>query len=198
MAEKSEDPILEFANAAAFGKWLAKHHASERALLIKMHKKASGLPSVTWDEAIDEALCWGWIDGVRRSFDENSFLQRFTPRRPKSIWSKRNIEKVGRLVEDGRMQKPGLAKVEAAKSDGRWQAAYEGVAKAEIPDDLLAALEAEPGVMEFYGTLSSQNRYAIYHRTVTAKKPETRAKRIAQFVDMLKRGETIYPQKGTR
>jgi uncharacterized protein YdeI (YjbR/CyaY-like superfamily) len=187
--------VREFADADAFYQWLGRNHDKADEVWIKIHKVGSGLKSVTAKEAIDVVLCWGWIDGIRKGFDENSFLQRYTPRGRKSIWSKINVDNVARLIEEGRMTRHGLNQVEAAKADGRWQRAYASVKKMTLPDDLLAAIEAEPRAKEMLATLSSQNRYALAFRLHNMKSEAGRKKKIADFVDMLKRGETIYPQK---
>jgi uncharacterized protein YdeI (YjbR/CyaY-like superfamily) len=160
---------------------------------VRFAKKGSGIPSVTYAEALDAALCYGWIDGQSRSVDETWYLQKFTPRRARSIWSKRNREKVAALIESGRMRPAGLAEIDRAKADGRWDAAYDGPAAATVPDDLQAALDANPAAADSFAGLNGQNRYAILHRVQTAVKPETRARRIAQFVEQLARGETLYP-----
>ncbi len=160
---------------------------------IKIAKKASGIPTVTHAEALDVALCYGWIDGQRDSFDDQWFLQRFTPRRPRSNWSKVNCAKVERLIEEGRMQPPGLAEVERARADGRWAAAYDAPSTATVPDDLQRALDQSPAAAAFFATLNSQNRYAILYRIQDAKKPETRARRIEKFMAMLEDGTKIYP-----
>jgi uncharacterized protein YdeI (YjbR/CyaY-like superfamily) len=159
---------------------------------IKFARKGSGVASVTYMEALHAALCFGWIDGQARGVDEASYVQRFTPRRARSIWSKRNREFATALIESGRMQPAGLREVERAKADGRWDAAYDAPSTATVPDDLRAALDASPRAAAFFETLKGQNRYAILHRVQTAKKPETRARRIATFVAMLERGETIH------
>ncbi len=186
--------VREFADEGAFYDWLAKHHDSERELWIKMHKKASGLSSITAKEAIDAALCWGWIDAIRKGFDEQSFLQRYTPRGPKSVWSQVNVDNVARLVASGRMTEHGLKHVDTAKADGRWDKAYR-TKDAEIPADLLAAIEAEPAARAMLGKLTAQNRFALIFRVGNLKTEAGRRKKIAEFVDMLKRGETIHPQK---
>jgi uncharacterized protein YdeI (YjbR/CyaY-like superfamily) len=187
--------VREFADADAFYQWLGQNHDKADEVWIKIHKVGSGLKSVTAKEAIDVVLCWGWIDGIRKGFDENSFLQRYTPRGRKSIWSKINVDNVARLIEEGRMTRHGLNHVEAAKADGRWQRAYASVKEMTLPDDLLAAIEAEPRAKKMLATLSSQNRYALAFRLHNMKSEAGRKKKIADFVDMLKRGETIYPQK---
>jgi uncharacterized protein YdeI (YjbR/CyaY-like superfamily) len=187
-----EVPLLPFANKAAWKKWLDKHHATSSGIWIHFAKKASSIPSVTHDEALDVALCYGWIDSQTKGYDEKTFLQKFTPRGARSIWSTINCDKAHALIDSGEMKPSGLAEIERAKKDGRWDAAYEGQARAQIPPDLQAALEAKPRAAKFFATLSSQNRYAILFRLHTAKKPETRAKRLAQFVGMLERGETLH------
>ena len=181
-----------FETARAFESWLKKHHATSDGLWLRIAKRGAAEPSVTYPEAVEIALCWGWIDGQKKSLDDQHFLQRFTPRRARSIWSKINVEKVAALVAAGRMQPPGLAQVEAAKADGRWEKAYDGARTSEVPDDLMAALEAEPKAKAFFATIKGSNRYAVLWRIQTAVKPETRAKRIAQLVAMLARGETIH------
>jgi uncharacterized protein YdeI (YjbR/CyaY-like superfamily) len=161
---------------------------------LKIAKKGRGIETVTHAEALDVAICFGWIDAVRHAHDDDYFLQRFVPRRPKSKWSQINREKVERLNASGEMHPAGLAEVEKAKADGRWDAAYEPQSRATVPDDLQAELDARPQAKMFFETLKSQNRYAIFYRLRDAKKPETRARRLKQFVEMLERGETIHPQ----
>ncbi|HEY0919283.1 YdeI/OmpD-associated family protein [Devosia sp.] len=192
------DRIREFRDRHAFEAWLAENHAREAEVWLKLHKKGSGLPSVTVAEALDVVLCWGWIDGIRKGLDANSFLQRYSPRGSKSIWSEINKAHVERLIREGRLQPPGLAQVEAAKSDGRWDRAYQGARQMEFPADLLAAIEKEPAARATFATLNSQNRYALAFRTHNMKTPAGRAKKIAAFVEMLKRGETIYPNGAGR
>lgn len=186
--------VHEFKDAQSFHDWLAKHHDRETELWIKIHKKGSDLPSISHVEAIDAALCWGWIDAIRKGFDDRSFLQRYTPRGKKSTWSKVNVDNVTRLIAEGRMTGHGLRHVEAAKADGRWDKAYR-IKDAELPADLRAAIDAEPKAQAMFATLSSQNRFALIFRTNAMKTAAGRKKRIAAFVDMLKRGETIHPQK---
>lgn len=181
-----------FKNAQAFESWLKKHHASSDGLWLQIAKRGANEPSVTYAEAVEIALCWGWIDGQKKGLDDQHFLQRFTPRRARSVWSKVNVEKVAALIGAGRMQAPGLAQVDAAKADGRWARAYDGARTAVVPDDLLAALDAQPPAKAFFATLNASNRYAVLWRIQTAVKPETRARRVAQLVDMLARGETIH------
>ena len=186
--------ILPFASAGLWAAWLAEHHADTPAgLWLKIAKKGTGVDTVTYAEALDEALCYGWIDGQRGSFDEVWFLQRFTPRRARSRWSLINTDKVQALITQGRMQPTGLREIEAAKADGRWAAAYEGQARIQVPEDLQAAFDTHPGAAEFFATLNSQNRYAVLYRIQDAKRPQTRADRIAKFAAMLARGEKIYP-----
>jgi uncharacterized protein YdeI (YjbR/CyaY-like superfamily) len=190
--------IKSFKTAAAFEKWMATHHAKETEIWLKIHKKSSGLPTVDYAQALDVALCWGWIDGIKKSFDEQSFLQRFTPRTAKSMWSQVNREHVARLVAAGRMTPHGLKAIDAAKADGRWDAAYAPIRESSretIPDDLRAAIEANPRALKTFATLTKQNLFALAFRTNNMKTPAGRAKKIATLVAMLARGETIVPQK---
>jgi uncharacterized protein YdeI (YjbR/CyaY-like superfamily) len=191
---KSDPPILPFATRAKWAAWLRKHHTEQDGVWVKFAKKASGVPTVSFEEALEVALCWGWIDGQSRSLDETWYLQRFTPRRARSTWSKRNREKVLALIERGEMQPPGLAEIERAKADGRWDAAYDSASTITVPDDLRAALDAKPKAAKAFGELDGQNRYAILYRVHQAKRPETRERRIKDFVAMLARGETPYPR----
>ncbi len=197
MAPFHVDPtnIREFADAEAFYRWLGKNHDSADEVWIKIHKTGSGLASITPKEAIDVVLCWGWIDGIRKGLDEKSFLQRYSPRGGRSIWSRINVDNVARLVEEGRMTPHGLAHVEAAKADGRWDRAYGGSKDMAIPDDLMAAIEAEPEAKAMLARLSAQNRFALAFRVHNMKTEAGRKRKIEGFVAMLKRGETIYPQK---
>jgi len=188
-------PELEtraFATAEEWEEWLRAHHDTAPGVWIKFARKGSGIPTVTYMEALHTALCFGWIDGQARGGDESFYVQRFTPRRARSIWSKRNVKFATALIESGRMEPGGLREVERAKADGRWDAAYDAPSTATVPDDLQAALDAEPEAAAFFATLKSQNRYAILHRVQTAKKPETRARRIETFVAMLARGERLH------
>lgn len=185
-------PIMLFETAGDFEKWLEVNYAQTTGVWLKHAKKASGMASVSYAEAVEIALCWGWIDGQKQSYDEQYFLQKFTPRRPKSVWSKINVEKVAALVAAGRMKPTGLAAVDAAKADGRWEQAYDGPATMEMPADFAAALEANPRAKEFYGTLNKTNTYAFLWRIATAKKAETRAARIEKFIAMLGEGEGIH------
>lgn len=186
------DKIREFKDAESFYKWLGKHHGKEDEIWIKIHKVDSGFKSITPKQAIDVVLCWGWIDGQRKGFDDKSFLQRYTPRTRKSIWSQINVDNVARLVDEGRMTDHGL-EVDAAKSDGRWGRAYNSK-DMKIPDDLLAAIDAEPKAKAMVAKLSAQNRFALAFRTHNMKTEAGRKKKIETFVAMLKRGDTIYPQ----
>ena len=189
------EKMREFEHRQAFYAWLGHHHASESEVWIKLHKVGSGLRSITPKEAIDVALCWGWIDGIRKSFDETSYLQRYTPRTAKSIWSKINVENVGRLIADGQMTEHGIAQVEAAKADGRWDRAYGAGKDMKIADDFQAAIDAEPEAKAMLGKLTEQNRFALAFRVHSMKTEAGRKKKIQTFVDMLKRGETVYPQR---
>jgi uncharacterized protein YdeI (YjbR/CyaY-like superfamily) len=182
-----------FASPAEWEAWLREHHDTAPGVWIRFARKGSGVPTVTYLEALHAALCFGWIDGQSRSVDDASYVQRFTPRRARSIWSKRNREFATALIEAGRMQPAGLREVERAKADGRWDAAYDAPSTATVPADLQAALDARPAAAAFFATLESRNRYAILHRVQTAKKPETRARRIEKFVTMLEAGEKLYP-----
>jgi uncharacterized protein YdeI (YjbR/CyaY-like superfamily) len=195
MAPVVPDParIRDFPDQASFEDWLSRNHASETELWLKIHKKGSGRPTVTYAQALDVALCWGWIDGLKKTFDESSFLQRFTPRKSKSIWSQINRDHVARLIDAGRMTPHGLVHVEAAKTDGRWDKAYASASRMEVPEDLLAAIKAEPKALETFEKLNAQNRYALAFRTLGMKTEAGRAKKIAGFVEMLARGESIYP-----
>jgi uncharacterized protein YdeI (YjbR/CyaY-like superfamily) len=194
MAPVHVDPrkVREFANEQRFEAWLGKNWSKETELWIKIHKVSSGLPSITPKQAIDVALCWGWIDGIRKSLDETSFLQRYTPRGKKSVWSQVNVGNVARLTEAGRMRPSGKAQVDAAKADGRWDRAY-SVSKTEAPEDLLAAIRARPKALAMYERLSAQNRFALTFRTLNMKTAAGRKKRIEAFVAMLARGETLHP-----
>jgi uncharacterized protein YdeI (YjbR/CyaY-like superfamily) len=203
MASITPNPkkVRSFRSAAAFEAWLKRHHDRESELWLKIHKKGSGLPTVTHAEAIDVALCWGWIDGLRKGFDDRSFLQRFTPRGGKSVWSQINRDNVARLVAAGRMTTHGLRHIEAAKQDGRWQAAYAPIraaSEATIPDDLHAAIRANPRALKTFRTLNKYNLFALAFRTNNMKTPTGRANKIASLVTMLARGETIVPQRAQK
>jgi uncharacterized protein YdeI (YjbR/CyaY-like superfamily) len=188
------DKVHEFADAEAFYQWLGKHHDSEDEVWIKIHKVGSGLKSISPVQAIDVVLCWGWIDAIRKGFDDKSFLQRYTRRGRKSTWSQINVDNVARLIAEGRMTEHGLREVEAAKADGRWERAYASGKDMKIPDDLQAAIDAEPAARDMLDRLSAQNRFALAFRVHNMKTEAGRRKKIASFVEMLKRGETIYPQ----
>jgi uncharacterized protein YdeI (YjbR/CyaY-like superfamily) len=185
--------IVSFESAGAFETWLSEQHATSAGIWLKLRKKGPGIVALDYAQALDVALCYGWIDGQKGKFDAQFWLQRFTPRKPKSKWSKANRDKVAALIEQGRMQLAGLAEVERAKADGRWEAAYDGARTASVPDDLAAALAANPAAAEFFETLDRRNRYAILHRIQDAKKPETRARRIEKYVAMLAEGKKLYP-----
>lgn len=185
--------IRPFETDRAFYDWLAENHASAPEIWIKMHKKGSGLPSIAWNEAIPMALCWGWIDGIRKSFDDISFLQRFTPRGPKSTWSQINVAHVERLIGEGLMQPAGLKHVEAAKADGRWDAAYASGRDMQVPDDFRLAVSANPQALALFEKLNRQNQFAIAFRLGNLKTEKARLRKIGEYVDMLARGETIYP-----
>jgi uncharacterized protein YdeI (YjbR/CyaY-like superfamily) len=184
--------VFAFEDEQTFDRWLGAHWDTEQELWIKIHKVRSGLASITPAQAIDVVLCWGWIDGIRKGFDETSFLQRYTPRRKKSVWSQINVANIARLTKAGRMQPSGIAHVDAAKADGRWQKAYR-ISNGEAPEDLLAAIRAEPKAMAMYEVLSSQNRFALTFRTLAMTTAAGRKKKIAWFVAMLKEGKTIHP-----
>jgi uncharacterized protein YdeI (YjbR/CyaY-like superfamily) len=190
---------LLVADIRAWRTWLEKNHSSWDGVWLVLAKKGTLKPtSLTYLQALEEALCFGWIDGQARSGDEGTFTQSFTPRRKRSPWSKRNTGTAERLVAEGRMHGSGIAEMDRAKADGRWEAAYAGPASIEVPTELTQALAANPKAKAKFATLNSQNRYAILYRIATAKRPDTRARRIEQFVAMLARGETIYPQKADR
>jgi uncharacterized protein YdeI (YjbR/CyaY-like superfamily) len=189
--------VKTFKDADGFYAWLAKNHAKEDEVWIKIHKNSSGLKSITPKQAIDVVLCWGWIDGVRKSLDDKSYLQRYSPRAKKSVWSQINVDNVARLIREKRMTEHGLKHVEAAKADGRWQRAYGSGQNMKIPPDLQAAIDAEPKARAMLPKLSAQNRFALAFRVHNMKTEAGRKKKIADFVAMLKRGETIYPQRKT-
>jgi uncharacterized protein YdeI (YjbR/CyaY-like superfamily) len=194
-----ELPELTVADAAAWRAWLGTHHGDPTGVWLVLAKKGTTQPtSLTYDQALDEALSQGWIDGQVGRRDEATYRQRFTPRRARSAWSKRNVGIVERLASEGRMQPAGVAEVERAKADGRWEAAYAGPATIEMPDDLATALAAAPAAQAMWEVLTSQNRYAILYRLETAKRADTRARRLDQYVGMLARGETLHPQRRTR
>lgn len=181
-----------FASPGQLWLWLEANHDSARELWVRIYKKQSGTPSVTWDDCVQAALPWGWIDGQRKALDAVSFLQRLTPRRPKSTWSQKNCEHAERLIAEGRMQPAGLVQVQAARADGRWSQAYAGSAAMVIPDDFLAALQGNPDAKRFFDTLNRANLFTIYHRLQTAKKVETRNKRMALIIAQLARGVAFH------
>jgi len=194
MADELPELIVE--DAAAWAAWLERRHATSNGVWLALAKRGGHSPTgLKYQEALEEAVCYGWIDGQVRRHDADSYLQRFTPRRKRSAWSKRNVDLAERLIGEGRMKPAGEAAVDQARSDGRWQAAYAGSATIEVPNDLAEALAAEPKAAAMFARLSRQNRYAILYRLATAKRPDTRARRLTKFVEMLARGETIYPQQ---
>jgi len=193
MSVKQDQPVISFESRDAWEAWLAEHHASSPGLWVKVAKKGSGIPTVSYSEALDVALCYGWIDGQKDKLDGHYWLQRFTPRRPRSKWSKINRDRVAALLAGGAMQPAGLREVERAKADGRWEAAYHGQRAATVPDDLRRELESNAAAREFFATLDSANRYAILYRLQEAKRPETRARRLKTFVAMLSEGKKIHP-----
>lgn len=186
-------PIRLFASTAELEGWLEANHDNSNGLWLQVAKKGAAEPSVTYTEAVELALCFGWIDGQKRALDDQHFLQRFTPRRPRGRWSKINREKAEALIAAGLMRPAGLAQVEAARADGRWAAAYEGQRTAEVPADLQRELDTNEAAREFFAGLDSANRYAILYRLDDAKKPETRERRLRKFVAMLERGEKLHP-----
>ena len=186
-------PVLSFPTARTWEEWLAKHHGDSRGLWLKIAKKGAEAATVTYAEALDAALCFGWIDGQKGALDETHWLQKFTPRGPRSPWSKVNREKAQALIESGRMKPAGLAEIEKAKASGRWEAAYDSQSRATVPEDLQQELDKNPAAARFFATLDSTNRYAILYRIQEPKKPETRARRIEKFIGMLERGEKVHP-----
>ena len=176
--------IMTFASPKDLGRWLKVNHAIESELWVKIFKIKTGIPSVTWDDVVIEALCWGWIDGVKKSIDDQAYLQRVTPRKARSNWSKRNREHVERLINEGRMTESGLVHVRAAKADGRWENAY-AVSEMNVPADFLAALDSKPKAKQFFETLTKSNHYVIAYGLTSVKKPETRQRRFEKFIDML-------------
>lgn len=194
MPMKSTDlPILPFASQKKWTDWLAKQHDQSAGVWLKLGKRDSGILSVMYEEALEVALCYGWIDGQKKGLDDKYWLQKFTPRGPKSIWSKINTEKAERLIASGEMKPAGLKAIEAAKQDGRWEAAYSSQKNMSVPEDFQAALDKNKKAKAFFATLNSANRYAILFNIQTAKKAETRARRIQKFVEMLERSEKLYP-----
>ena len=192
MPARDQEPTLAFTSAAAWEQWLERHHRAAAAVWLKLAKKGAGVDGVSYSEALDAALCFGWIDGQKAPLDDRFWLQRFTPRSPRSRWSQRNRDRIGALERDGRVRDAGRAEVERARADGRWEAAYAGPRAATVPDDLRRALDANPGAREFFATLDSANRYAILYRVAEARRPQTRERRIERFVAMLAAGEKIH------
>jgi len=188
----SDIPIILFERPKDWENWLKQNRAKSSGVWLRLAKKASGIDSVSYAEALEAALCYGWIDGQKKSYDEKTWLQKFTRRGPKSIWSKINREKAQELIKSGRMKPAGLEAIEKAKQDGRWDAAYDSQSKSTVPDDFQARLDQNPKAKAFFATLNSANRYAILFRIQTAKKPETRARRIEQFIQMLEKEEKIH------
>jgi uncharacterized protein YdeI (YjbR/CyaY-like superfamily) len=186
MPEPDPARIMAFASSRDLGRWLEVNHAIESELWVKIFKKKTGIPSVTWDDVVIEMLCWGWIDGVKKSIDDEAYLQRVTPRKARSNWSKRNREHVERLISEGRITESGLVHVRAAKADGRWENAY-AASEMEVPADFLAALESNPKAKHFFETLTKSSLYVIAYGLESAKKPETRQRRFAKFINMLVR-----------
>ena len=184
MPEPNNSRIKAFAVPKDLGLWLEDNHDTENELWVKVYKKHTGILSVTWNDIVIESLCWGWIDGIKKSIDDQAYLQRITPRKSRSMWSRRNTEHVERLISECQMMEPGLVHVRAAKEDGRWQRAYV-VSEMEVPADFLAAVESQPSVKTFFETLSKSSRYSIAYGLTSAKKPETRERRFAKFMNML-------------
>ena len=187
-----ESEIRAFRTAAAFAAWLKRQHARSTAVWLRIYKKASGVPGISYAQALEEALCWGWIDGQSKSFDEASYLQRFTPRRPRSNWSKINRDHVDRLEREGRMQAAGRAQVDAAKADGRWDLAYDSPSAARVPDDFLAALAAHPEALTFYEGLNRVNHYAVAYRLQTASTPAVRQRRFIRLLEAMRAGRSLH------
>jgi uncharacterized protein YdeI (YjbR/CyaY-like superfamily) len=193
MVNTDSYPRLSFDNQASWEAWLAEHHAGSKGVWLKIAKKETGFPSVNYAEALDSALCYGWIDGQKAALDGQYWLQKFTRRGRKSGWSKVNCQKAAALIAAGRMQPAGLAQVEAAKADGRWEAAYESQRTIAVPEDLQSEMDKHPAAQAFFDTLDSANRYAVLYRVTTAKRPERRAAKIIKLVEMLDRGEKLHP-----
>ncbi len=189
----SDVQVVLFKRQEDWASWLDKNHATAPGIWLKLAKKASAIRSIDYDEALQAALCYGWIDGQKKSYDESTWLQKFTPRSPRSIWSRVNREKAEALIKSGQMKPAGLAAVEAARQDGRWDAAYDSPGRAAVPSDFQAELDRNPRAKAFFATLNSANRYAILFRLQTAKKPETRARRMQQFIQMLQNHEKLHP-----
>jgi uncharacterized protein YdeI (YjbR/CyaY-like superfamily) len=192
MIDQRNTPIKAFATQQKWREWLEKNHAASDGLWLRIFKKDSGKKTVTHEQALDEALCFGWIDGQRNKHDEVSFLQKFTPRRPRSIWSKRNCEKAERLIKEKRMMPTGLNQIEKARKDGRWDRAYDSPKNMEVPADFLDELKKSEKAYEFFKTLNKTNKFAIAFRLHTAKRQETRERRMKQFLELMERGEKLF------
>jgi len=190
---KPDPPIISFGSQAEWREWLEQNHTLESGIWLQFYKKGSGTPSVSYAQALDEALCHGWIDGQLKRGDENFYLQKFTPRRKKSMWSKRNIEHIARLEQDGKMAPPGWKEVEAARADGRWDSSYDSPGNMTIPEDLLIELSKEPASLAFFESLNRANKYAISWRLQSAGKPEIREKRLKSILEMMAKGEKFHP-----
>jgi len=190
--DKSGVPIVSFETKPGFYNWLGANHQQCDGVWLRMYKKASGVPTINWEEAIEMAMCFGWIDSLKKSYDEISYIQKFTPRRKRSLWSKKNCQTCERLIAEGLMRPAGLAQIEAAKTDGRWEAAYDSPKNMTVPEDFVAAIEQYPEAAAIYKTLSKTNLYAIAFRLRTAKKPETRQRRFEVLLAMLRDGKKIY------
>lgn len=188
MPEPDPAKTITFAQPEDLADWLSNHHSCEKELWVKIFKKGTGIPSVTWDDVVIESLCWGWIDGIKKSLGAEAYIQRITPRKAKSSWSKRNRDHCERLMKEGRMMEPGLVQVRAAKADGRWENAY-SVSEMEVPEDFIAALDSQPKAKQFFETLTKSSRYVIAHGLISAKKAETRRRRFDKYFDMLGREE---------
>lgn len=190
--EKNGIPILSFKNQKEFSSWLEKNHDKSDGIWLQLFKKASGVESITYAEAVEESLCYGWIDSLVNKLDEQSYIQKFTPRRAKSLWSKINIGHIERLTKEGRMKEAGLKEVERAKEDGRWQQAYDSPTHMKVPEDFIMEVNKMPKAKEFFETLNKSNKFYIAFQLHTAKKPETRERRIKKFMEMIERGEKLY------
>ncbi len=184
--------IIAFPTSAAFRSWLKKNGNNTEGIQMRLYKKNSGVKTITYDQALDEALCFGWIDGVKNSYDAESWLQKFTPRRKRSVWSKRNTEHVSRLIKEGKMTDAGQKEIEAAKADGRWERAYDSAGTMTVPEDFLTALKKHKKAFAFFQTLNKANLYAIAYRLQTAKKPETRERRMEVLLQMMKEGKKFH------
>jgi uncharacterized protein YdeI (YjbR/CyaY-like superfamily) len=192
MPKELDLPVKEFKTQAAWEKWLEKNHDRSQGVWMRFYKKASGVKSMNYDQALDGALCYGWIDGQTNKYDDDSWVQRFTPRRARSLWSKRNIGHVDRLTKAGKMRAAGQAQIDAAKADGRWDIAYDSHSTMEIPEDFLKALGKNKKALAFFESLNKNNKFSIAYRLQTAKKPETREKRMKQILEMMKNGEKFH------